>query len=73
MCDDCDLAVELSESYVERALLKHAGERLERHGRSTCVECDEPVSPARQALGAFLCMDCQADHDLRARIETGHT
>ncbi|WP_228284482.1 MULTISPECIES: TraR/DksA C4-type zinc finger protein [unclassified Psychrobacter] len=34
--------------------------RFNTPSRSTCIECDEPIPPKRQALGGVKhCIDCQ--------------
>lgn len=40
-------------------------------GRSRCAECDEPIAPMRQQMGARLCVDCQTDAEHAAAIARG--
>lgn len=46
-----------------------AAVRVTGAGTTHCVECAEPISELRQRLGARRCIDCQADRELRARVQ----
>ncbi len=67
MSDDCDLASAKTDRFNEESLRLHALRRPARPGRSACMDCDEAITPARQAMGADRCVDCQSDVDLRQR------
>lgn len=67
MSDDCDLASAKADRFVEDSLRRHALRRPARPGRSACIDCDSPITPAQQAMGADRCVDCQRDVDLRNR------
>lgn len=49
------------------ALAQHA-RRPVQAGRTHCanLDCGEPILPARTALGALLCMECQRAEEAQA-------
>lgn len=58
---------------VQERMLREEAEILAnrpkpRPGRTRCAlaDCGEAIAPARTALGAQLCLDCQHEHDARA-------
>ncbi len=58
MADIADIAQERidAENIVRMANIN----RFNTPSRSTCIECDEPIPPKRQALGGVKhCIDCQ--------------
>jgi len=63
--DVIDQAQQRQQEDIDQALarLPKAGK-----GRPTCenLDCGEPISAERQALGAVLCIDCQRDDEARA-------
>lgn len=69
MADDADRAQPESDAFIAEALRRHRAQREVRGpGRTRCKQhdCGEPISEARQRLGADLCEDCQRDVDIRA-------
>jgi len=69
MCDDVERAQDIAQHFIDSSLRDHfAARKQPRSGRSTCIECEEPITPTRKALGADLCIDCQRDEDLRSRM-----
>lgn len=73
--DIIDVAQRRQQEEIEHALQAHADKPV-RTGREVCATpgCDEPISAARQALGAQLCIDCQRDAEWSAQrcARTGH-
>lgn len=68
MCDDVERAQDIAQQFIDNSLRDHfAARKQSRSGRATCIECEEPITPARKALGANLCIDCQRDEDIRSR------
>lgn len=49
------------------ALAEHARRQM-ASGRTHCgnLDCGEPIAPARTALGAQLCLDCQRVEEAQA-------
>ncbi|MGE3907931.1 MAG: TraR/DksA family transcriptional regulator [Chloroflexota bacterium] len=70
MSDDIDLAQQHEEMHRAHAIAA-ALERPRRAGRPLCLECEEPISPDRQAIGADLCPECQGFADQRHFMTTG--
>jgi len=67
MSDD-ELAQDITQQFTDKSLQAHMAARGKpRVGRSACVECSDPISAPRQAIGADRCLDCQKDDDLRNR------
>lgn len=67
MPDQMDQVQAMNDLHVENALRTHA--RRERaQGLTHCetLDCGEPIVPARQALGARLCIDCQRAEEAAA-------
>lgn len=69
-----DKLIEMAEAYI--AAVVDNGIRQSREGLrrappdgydGTCQECGEDVPPARQALGFYNCVECQAAHEARQR------
>lgn len=65
MTDWIDRAQELQLRAIEDALAARTA--APAAGRETCanLDCGEPISPQRQALGARLCLDCQRAEEHR--------
>jgi RNA polymerase-binding transcription factor DksA len=66
MSDIADQAAAYQERMNAAAV---AAVRVSGTGATHCVECAEPISELRQRMGARRCMDCQSDHELRARVQ----
>lgn len=64
--DTIDLAQQRQLEDIDHAL---ASRKRAGVGRAECghPDCGEPISPARQALGAVLCIDCQRDAERSAQ------
>lgn len=46
-------------------LIKQASKRLSIKGTETCVDCDEPIEPARRKAAPFAtrCIDCAREFE----------
>jgi len=66
MTDVIDLAQQRQQEDIELALAARAAPKP---GRTCCanLSCREPIAPARQALGAQLCLECQLIHERSAQ------
>ena len=64
--DTIDLAQARQQDEVDHAL---AARRSPKPGTDFCVvdDCGEPISPARKAMGATRCVECQSDHEREAQ------
>lgn len=51
----------------ETDALVAAREQVSTGGMTVCTgdDCDEPIAPARTALGARLCLECQRGQEAR--------
>lgn len=60
MPDAMDRVQQLAQDLAADAVAEHA-RRPVAAGRTHCanLDCGEPIAPARTALGAQLCLDCQ--------------
>lgn len=67
MVDEVDRIVAMEERQLDNALAHHA-QRARLAGRAFCAneDCGEPVAPARQALGAQLCLECAKAEEAQA-------
>lgn len=65
MCHEIDPAQAAAEQFRQDAVAAHRHASARRRGASTCIDCGEPVSGLRQALGAVRCLDCQRDAEWR--------
>lgn len=67
MSDAMDQVQALAEAHAAEAVKRHSM-RPHLEGRSTCanLDCQQPISDARRALGAQLCIDCQRGEEARA-------
>lgn len=63
MADDIDRSQELEERHREAALAR--AQRPSGIATTECAECGEPHHPARIAIGARLCVECQTDEEKR--------
>ena len=66
MPDAMDAVQTFNEEHTADALQRHAQRKVLR-GRSHCanLDCDEPISTARQEMGAQLCLGCQREVEAR--------
>lgn len=64
MADDLDRASALTEQHTADALARHRRQMAAagKVSAENCIECDEPIPPARQraVVGVVRCVDCQA-------------
>lgn len=67
MCDEIDQSVELQAAELDNAIAAHRRAASMAKASTCCTECDEPISPLRQSLGAHLCMDCQHEFEMASR------
>ena len=67
MPDAMDRVQQHAEDLNADALAAHQRMLPRGPGRQFCAdeECGEPIAPARQALGATLCLECQAGSEAR--------
>lgn len=67
MPDAMDRVQQHAADLASDALAVHAT-RPQVAGRTECanLDCGEPILPARTALGAQLCLDCQQGEEARA-------
>lgn len=69
--DQVDIAQALQDDLNNRALTearrKSAPENPEGFDGVNCFECEEPIHPARLALGRCLCVDCQTVKEQSAK------
>lgn len=69
MADDIDVANDLIDSEVSRALGKirqSASQNTE--GAKFCVECGDGIPEARQKLGFKLCVPCASEAERRKSL-----
>jgi len=66
MPDAMDRVQQHAQDLNSDALAEHA-RRPVVQGRTHCAQqdCGEPIAPARMALGAQLCLDCQHEQEAR--------
>lgn len=66
MADAMDAVQQQALDAAEDALLRHQA-RPAPAGRTSCanLDCGESIHPARTALGAQLCLECQHEQDAR--------
>lgn len=67
MPDLMDAVQQHAQDMADDALRAHAG-RPRSPGLEFCEDeaCGEPITPARRAMGARLCLDCQKAEEARA-------
>lgn len=69
MADEIDLANDLIDSEVSRALSKiRQSSALETQGSEFCLECGEDIPKARQELGFKLCVPCASESERRKAL-----
>jgi RNA polymerase-binding transcription factor DksA len=69
MADEIDLANDLIDSEVSRALSKiRQSASLETQGSEFCLECGEDIPKARQELGFKLCVPCASESERRKAL-----
>ena len=67
MPDAMERVQQLAIDHAQDALKRHA-DRPQQLGRRACanLDCQEPITSQRQALGAQLCIDCQRADEAQA-------
>ena len=74
MPDEMDRVQQHAQDLAADALARHKRSQPRGPGRQFCEDesCGEPIAPARQALGAVLCLECQAATEARsAHVNVG--
>ena len=68
MPDAMDRVQQHAEDLNADALAAHQRTLPRGPGRQFCADegCGEPIAPARQAMGATLCLECQVASEARA-------
>lgn len=66
MPDELDRVQAMTELHLQNAIDNHAN-RPRAQGLPHCedLDCGEPISAQRQAMGARLCVDCQSAEEAR--------
>lgn len=65
--DEADIANDAILADMERRIaLQRAA--ANKPPTETCVECDEPITPARQKLRLQLCLDCALLRERASRV-----
>lgn len=67
MADEVDIANDVAMANLERQIAMQRA-AFNKPPTETCVECDEPMTPARQALRLQLCLDCALLRERAARV-----
>lgn len=70
MADEVDIANELMDNEVSRALgkLRQGQSNTKTAGTKTCMECGEKMPPPRRQLGFNLCVSCAEDAERRKTL-----
>ncbi len=69
MADDIDLANDLIDSEVSRALSKiRQNSAVAAIGSKICVECGDTMPPGRTKLGFKLCVPCAEDAERKKTL-----
>jgi hypothetical protein len=69
MADDIDLANDLIDNEVSRALTRLRGQASNAtQGSEYCLECGEDMPKERQALGFKLCVPCAVESERRRSL-----
>lgn len=71
MADEIDLANDLIDSEVSRALSKIRQQASQGAGTKHCVECGDDIPEARQKLGFKLCVPCAQESERRGSLFAG--
>lgn len=69
MADEIDLANDLIDSEVSRALSKmRQTSPIRREGSESCMECGETMPEARKELGFIFCVPCTEERERRKSL-----
>lgn len=65
--DDADLAAEIDERLRQAALAARRYATRQSTAR-LCMDCREPLTESRMAIGSGRCLECQEEHEYAARL-----
>ena len=68
MADDIDLANDLIDNEVSRALSRIRGQTSDSKGSEHCLECGDDMPKERQALGFKFCVPCAVEAERRKSL-----
>jgi RNA polymerase-binding transcription factor DksA len=68
MADDIDLANDLIDNEVSRALSRIRGQASNTPGSEFCLECGEDMPKERQTLGFKRCVPCAVELERRRSL-----
>jgi RNA polymerase-binding transcription factor DksA len=68
VADQIDLANDLIDSEVSRALSRIRQNASEAKGSEFCIECGEDMPKERQNLGFKLCVPCASEFERRKSL-----
>jgi len=68
MADEIDLANDLIDSEVSRALSKLRQYAAQEEGSKCCIECGDDMPKERQKLGFKLCVPCASESERRRSL-----
>jgi len=68
MADDIDLANDLIDNEVSRALTRIRQASTNSQGSEICLECGDDMPKERQALGFILCVPCAVESERRRAL-----
>lgn len=71
MADDIDMANDLIDSEVARALSKLRQGGAATVGSTICVECGDAMPPGRTTMGFKLCVPCAEDVERKKSLFVG--
>lgn len=71
MADEIDVANDLMDSEISRALTKiRQNNSVETKGSRVCLECGDNMPKERQKLGFKLCVPCASEAERRRSLFT---
>lgn len=68
MADDIDLANDLIDNEVSRALSKMRQNKPASVGSKICLECGDDMPEGRRAMGFSLCVPCAGEAERRKSL-----
>ncbi len=68
MADDIDLANDLIDNEVSRALSKMRQASMASVGTKICLECGDDMPEGRRSLGFNLCVPCAGEAERRKSL-----
>ncbi len=66
MADLADAAADLQAAEIASSLERHRAELAGSRRVVACVDCREALTPARRAMGACRCVECQTEKENEA-------